>query len=198
MSFIHTSQIEALVEQRSKGNNSYCGDSYFMKATDDFFICVLADGLGSGKFANESSEAVATVVETYYEEDLHTLMEMCNKVLLHKRGAAVAILKVYFESNVFDYICVGNIRFYLYSPKGKLTYPLPVSGYLSGRPQRFKVNRFSFEPKSKFVLHSDGITASNIKSILSKSLPLPSLAEDIMAQQNHYPDDSTMIMGSLH
>ncbi len=73
------------------------GIAFIALANDDYFLCVLADGLGSGKPAFESSHAVVSTVKSNPEETVDTLMYYCNKVLLHKRGAAVAILKVDFK-----------------------------------------------------------------------------------------------------
>lgn len=47
--------IQTLVYQLNKEGKSICGDSFFMKADDKELICAVADGLGSGSLANESS-----------------------------------------------------------------------------------------------------------------------------------------------
>jgi phosphoserine phosphatase RsbX len=197
MTHLVKDHIEVYAKQVSKGKNPYCGDSFFFTSTDDYFICILADGLGSGKFAYESSHAVVELVEKHHHEDVSTLMNYCNEELLHKRGAAVAIIKVYFDSQEFEYSCVGNIRFYLYSSVGKMTYPLPVTGYLSGRPQKYRTQRFSYEPQSKFLLHSDGLNITNIKSLLQNSNSLRRINDEISLRLAEPIDDTTFIVGSL-
>ena len=82
-----------MVSKLPKNNNVYCGDSFYITINDDYFLCVLADGLGSGEFAYESSQAVVSIVKANPDEDVDTLMDYANKVLVRKRGAAVAILK---------------------------------------------------------------------------------------------------------
>ncbi|RLQ93164.1 PP2C family serine/threonine-protein phosphatase [Falsibacillus albus] len=196
---IHLQQngVEVYSHQTSKEGKSHCGDSYYMTTTEDYFLCVLADGLGSGKFAHEASSAVAKIVEQNKDEDVDALMKICNKVLAQTRGAAVAIVKVYFHEKEFVYSCVGNIRFYLYSPSGKLTYPLPVTGYLSGRPQMFNTHRFPFEEGARFLIHSDGLRISSTKSLLKNSYSVGMIASELERDYVNKDDDLTFIVGSL-
>ncbi|MDP4162996.1 MAG: PP2C family serine/threonine-protein phosphatase [Bacillota bacterium] len=189
--------IEVYAHQTAKDGKVFCGDSYFFTATNEYFICVLADGLGSGEFAYEASQAVVKTVEQHHEEDIDSLMKLCNQSLLHKRGAAVSIFKVYFHAREFVYSCVGNIRFFLYSSKGKLTYPLPVTGYLSGKPQVYHTQRFSYDPHSKFLIFSDGYEFQGVKSLLRGLFPARMIAEEILEKYSQSNDDASFIVGSL-
>jgi negative regulator of sigma-B (phosphoserine phosphatase) len=189
--------IEMIAGSHSKGGNLFCGDTYFVDQKDDEFICLLADGLGSGEHAYESSFAASKVVEqSWHSETVNDLMEAINQSLHHKRGAAVALFKINFSTRQFEYSCVGNIRFYLYGPDGKLTYPLPVTGYLSGRPQRYRMERFPYEQGSKFLVHSDGISLLNTKELMRYRTTEQIAAElnDVAVISN---DDATFIIGNL-
>lgn len=197
MNHLKNDFLEAHAYQTSKENNVYCGDSFYMTVTDDYYLCVVADGLGSGKYAHEASQAVVDAVQSNPEEDVDTLMEFCNKVSVRKRGAAVAIFKVDFSLREIEYSCVGNIRFYIYAPKGKLTYPMPVTGYLSGRPQKYRTQRFSYEPHSKFLIHSDGFTNVKTRSMLSSGYTISAIAQQLKEKQINASDDMTFIVGSL-
>lgn len=190
-------QLEAYAFQRAKEGNHFCGDSFYMTATDDYFLCVLADGLGSGEYAHESSQAVTSVVQSNPDEDVYTLMEFSNRVLLSKRGAAVAILKVDFARHVFEYSCVGNIRFYVYTPSGNLIYPMPITGYMSGRPQKIRTQTFSYEPQSRFLIHSDGFTQVESKKLLNSYASMYTLANKFQLSQANKSDDVTFIVGNL-
>lgn len=190
-------QLEAYAFQVAKEGNHFCGDSFYMTANDDYFLCVLADGLGSGEYAYESSQAVTSVVQSNPEEDVHTLMEFSNRVLLSKRGAAVAILKVDFVRRVFEYSCVGNIRFYAYTPTGNLIYPMPVTGYMSGRPQKIKTQTFSYEPQSRFLIHSDGFAQVQSNKFIHSYASMSALANMLKSSQASKSDDVTFIVGNL-
>ncbi|MBS4224398.1 PP2C family serine/threonine-protein phosphatase [Lederbergia citrea] len=197
MMHLQNDSLEAHAFQTAKGGNIFCGDSFYMTVNEDYFLCILADGLGSGKFAYEASQAAVSIVKANPEEDVDTLMDYCNKVLLRKRGAAVAILKVDFKRQEFDYSCVGNIRFYVYTPSGKMIYPMPVTGYLSGRPQKFRTQKFSYEPRSKFLIHSDGFVNINTKMMLSSCQSITALSDHLKIKQINNMDDMSFIVGSL-
>lgn len=189
--------MQLIVSQSPKQGKLLCGDDYFYEVTDDYFICVIADGLGSGEFAHESSRAVTNVVREYQSEDVGDIMERCNQALLRKRGAAVAILKVDFKKKEFQYSCVGNIRFYLYPPNDKMIYPLPVTGYLSGRKQKFHTQQFTYTPSTKFFIHSDGFEMKGTKNFLRNASSLEETAKKLESQNSALNDDITFIFGSL-
>lgn len=189
--------IKALAYQIQKEGNSCNGDSFFIKATEDYFICAVADGLGSGPDAYASSHAIREVVEKHHDEEVEVLLDDCNQVLKEKRGAAVSILKVNFSQTEFTYSSVGNICFVVYCPSGRVIYPLPVTGYLSGKPQKYRSDTFSYEKNAKFILHTDGLAIPAIKPLLSGFCTI----EDIAAHLDQYiksrHDDLTYIVGQL-
>ncbi|WP_400245185.1 PP2C family serine/threonine-protein phosphatase [Niallia sp. JL1B1071] len=189
--------VHVLSYQTSKKGKTLCGDSFYYTSTDEYFVCVLADGLGSGEYANEASVAVTEMIKENHAKSVEELMELSNNVLIKKRGAAVCVFKINYASKTVVYSCVGNIRFFLYSPSGKLTYPLPVTGYLSGRPQHYHTQRFTFESHAKFLVFSDGFNIQGVKNLLKGYLPLSSIAVSIVGKYNNSDDDSTFILGSL-
>lgn len=197
MTYLSKKKVQAIAHQTTKKGKSQCGDSYFFTANDEYFICVLADGLGSGELAFEASSSVIDIVEEYHHEDVTSLMKRCNEALFQKRGAAVAIFKVHYGNKEFVYSCVGNIRFFLYSKQGKLTYPLPVTGYLSGKPQKFHTQRYPYEEESKFLLYSDGYNLQGVKTLLKSYLPVESIADEIKTKYGSSSDDATFIVGNL-
>ena len=194
---LRDSKVQVIASQSPKKGKVLCGDDYFFEVTDEYFICVIADGLGSGEFAHESSRAVTNVVREFQDEEVEEIMERCNQALQRKRGAAVAIFKVDFTKKEFQYSCVGNIRFYFYPPNGKMIYPLPVTGYLSGRKQRFHTQRFTYIPASKFFIHSDGFEMKGTKSFLRNAGSLEETAKKLEGQNSALNDDITFIFGSL-
>ncbi|KKB39755.1 PP2C family serine/threonine-protein phosphatase [Bacillus thermotolerans] len=196
MAHLQNEHLEVVAKKSAKNDNRFCGDSYYIHMTDEYLICVLADGLGSGEFAYHSSNAVVKAVEEHHVESVDSLMNISNRVLYQKRGAAVGILKVYFDTQEFEYSCVGNIRFYLYTDEGKLTYPLPVTGYLSGRPQKYRTQRFSYESNCKFLLHSDGLNLLNVKNML-KNRSVQQISAILQEESLRSNDDATYIVGSL-
>ena len=189
--------IHALAYQIQKQGNLCNGDSFFMRTTEDYFICSVADGLGSGPEAHASSSAIRTVIEEYHHEEVEVLIDYCNKVLRDKRGATVAILKVFFSEKKFTYSVVGNIRFILFCPSGRFIYPLPVLGFLSGKPQKYRSETFSYEKDSKFILYSDGLINPAIKQQLSSFNTIEDLSDQLKMYAKTRKDDLTYILGQL-
>ncbi|MHC0039675.1 PP2C family serine/threonine-protein phosphatase [Pseudoneobacillus sp. C159] len=188
---------EIFVHQSIKAGNTLCGDSYFFTETDEYLICVIADGLGSGELAHEASHTVIDFIEHHHHLSVDYLMKECNERLREKRGAAVLVFKAYFHTYEFEYSCVGNIRFYLKHPSGRLIYPLPVLGYLSGRPQKYHTQRFSYEPESKFLIHSDGFVFKDVKTILKPFVTVEMISNQLKTNMQLTNDDATVIIGSL-
>lgn len=189
--------IRALAYQIQKEGNQCNGDSFYMKSTEDYFICLVADGLGSGPEAHASSSAIRSVVEEYHHQEVDVLIDYCNKVLRDKRGATVAILKVHFSQKQFTYSAVGNIRFILFCPSGQFIYPLPVLGFLSGKPQKHHSDTFSYERDSKFIIYSDGLVIPAVKQLLRSFNTIEGLSNELSLYSRTRHDDLTYIVGQL-
>ncbi|ANU15122.1 RsbX [Planococcus halocryophilus Or1] len=189
--------INAFIFNAAKKGNYESGDSYHTVLTDDYFICSVADGLGSGPIARESSQVIPQILREYHHETVDQLMQRFNKLMIHKRGAAVAIFKVDFNNKTLEYSCVGNIRFYLYRKvKDEIIYPLPVMGYLSGRPQKLRTQLYTYVENDLFLIHSDGVDLRNPKSMMRKATVPEQLYSDIV-ESIQTGDDATFITGSL-
>ncbi|MGG1679216.1 PP2C family serine/threonine-protein phosphatase [Neobacillus sp. NRS-1170] len=189
--------IQALAYQIQKRGNWCNGDSYFMKATEEYFICTVADGLGSGAAAHASSNAIREVVEKYHHEDVDALIDYCNQALKNKRGATISIFKVNFSLQTFSYCSVGNIRFVLYCPSGRFIYPLPVLGFLSGKPQNHRSETFSYEGGSTFIIHTDGLMIPSVKQLLSSCRTIEDMSNQLELYTNSRMDDLTYVVGEL-
>lgn len=191
-------KVELNVKQVAKNDAPYCGDSYFYITTDQYFLCMLADGLGSGRYAYESSNAIKEVVEEYHHLTVEEILEKCNNAMVAKRGAAIAIMKFCFETQDFKYVSVGNIKFFLYLPStDKTVYPLPISGYLSGKKSSYKVQTFPYEPQAKFIIFSDGLELKEIKSYMARNVSVETISNIMWEANVAHADDTTFIIGSL-
>ncbi|WLR51063.1 PP2C family serine/threonine-protein phosphatase [Bacillus tianshenii] len=190
--------VDIAAYQRAKKGQTCCGDSYFMVETKGYFVCAVADGLGSGPEAKKSSEAAIQVVKRCHSGDVQTIMEECNRTLTGKRGAVLGLLKVDYEKREIVYSSVGNIRFILYSPTGKITYPLPKSGYLSGRPVDIPVQQIAYEEDSTFLIHSDGLQLKSLKKVIWKMTSPEVASTELKKYVAEGLDDTTFIVGKIH
>jgi phosphoserine phosphatase RsbX len=189
--------IEAMAYQVQKEGNRFNGDSFYMKATDEYFICSVADGLGSGLHAHASSQAIREVVDQHQHEDVEVLMELCNRALKMKRGATCSILKADFSRKEITYCSVGNIQFVFYIPSGLYIYPIPVSGFLSGKPQTYRIETFPYEKDSKFMIHTDGLHIPSIKQELTRFQSLEAISNHLKKYTLSGKDDATFMVGQL-
>lgn len=189
--------IQTLAYQIQKEGNVCNGDSFFMKATEEYFICAVADGLGSGMYAHASSNAIREVVEQSHDQEIDVLIDYCNQVLKEKRGATVSLFKVDFLQRKITYSSVGNIRFVVYSPSGDFFNPIPVYGYLSGKPQKYGIETFLYEKNAKFIIHTDGLHIPAIKHLLSSDRSIEELSNHLEMYTDTRKDDLTYIIGQL-
>jgi len=192
-----TEKINVLAYQIEKIGNVYCGDSFYMLVTDESYLCVVADGLGSGEAAHVSSTAICQIIEQNKDESIETLMSLCNEEMKNKRGATVAILKIDLTTRECCYSSVGNIRFAFYIPSDRFIFPLPVSGYLSGKPQKYRIHRFQYEPESKFLMYTDGLSVTSNRPILKDSESVEEMSDSLKHLVPLRTDDLTYVVGQL-
>ncbi|WP_370458040.1 SpoIIE family protein phosphatase [Thalassobacillus sp. CUG 92003] len=187
-------QINVSVYQKPKKGNYFCGDSYFYKETDTTFTCALADGLGSGQLAMESSQAVMDTIEQNPKLDLEPLIKKCNDALSGKRGVVLGLLQVDLVNRTYSYSSIGNIGIIMVSDQGKKKRIIPLAGYLAGRPRKFRVIRGEIESGMMFLLFSDGVDDRQLSSerVSMRDVDLVTRRYDEMNEINHN-DDTTLI-----
>ncbi len=197
MDSIRHPYLEVFVYQEAKAGNSESGDTYFTYMNGDYFLCAIADGLGNGPIARQSAEIIPMILTEYHHETIDNLLIRCNELMYQKRGAAVAIVKVDFSEKTIEYSCVGNIKFYMTRRNDeKMIYPLPVMGYLSGRPQKLRTQIYTYKPGDLFLFHSDGVVLGNPKNTMRQSSGAYDLFQTLIDTIEH-GDDATFITGSL-
>ncbi|EIA19760.1 PP2C family serine/threonine-protein phosphatase [Listeria fleischmannii] len=191
-------KIDIFTFQRAKLLQQYCGDIFYNYENDNQFLCVLADGLGSGHEAHVAAKAVIDTVKKEPEEDLVLMMEHCNQAISGLRGAAVAIIRADFDTKKLSYVGLGNIRFYMVDNHAKLSFPLSTTGFLSGKRQHFKQKVLEFKPGSKFLIHSDGLVLKKVKNYLTSSLCVVKTGHTIERLIPDIPmDDVTFVIGKF-
>ncbi|RSL29155.1 hypothetical protein D7Z54_32750 [Salibacterium salarium] len=184
--------------QQVKQGNKRCGDDYVTIETDSYFICALADGLGSGERAYCSASTAMEVVRDYHDEDVPFILERCNRALIQERGVVISILKFSFDTKEIIYGNIGNIETFLFSREGNMRRPIPAPGYLSGRKFQYRMDRFQISEGSHFVLHSDGMTISRSDQQSIKHAGCPNTSIQELAQKaQKQNDDITVIIGRM-
>lgn len=196
MEQIEHPQIEICIQAEMKSGNRESGDAYFVHVDERFALLAIADGLGNGEKAKESAVVVPAVLKEHKEESIERLLQLSNERMVHKRGAAIGIVKIDFFEKTFQYGGIGNIRMYLRRQNGTMIYPIPVPGYLSGRPIRPRVESHSYEVGDLFFMHSDGVVAKSPKECISHSRDAFTLADRVSRKMDDQ-DDATFMTVQL-
>ncbi|MBY6038261.1 protein phosphatase 2C domain-containing protein [Fictibacillus nanhaiensis] len=185
--------------QKPKKGNDLCGDSFYVKETEDYLICAVADGLGSGKMAKEASGAATEIIDDNHHEPVERLMHLCNERLRTTRGAVIAIVKIDYRNQTASYSGVGNIRFMISAERQRAIHPLPNVGFLAGKPERFKIQEFKFEKELTFMLYSDGMDIhTQSRSLLTRMISPKDSVSFISGLPQDINDDATCIVGQVN
>lgn len=186
--------VKVAVYQKPKKGNYYCGDSYVYMETDNEFICAIADGLGSGEFALESSRITIDIIKSHVDASIETLVEKCNKALLGKRGVVLGILKLHFPTQTYSFSSIGNIGVMTVTDDKKKKRNIPSGGYLGGYKRPFKVVREKLLPNMNFILFSDGVTDAELSKPLFLNLNVNAIIDSFEKKcSSEREDDTTLI-----
>ena len=182
------------VYQKAKKGNAYCGDSYFYTETKDEFVCALADGLGSGEFAMESSQAVIDIIKENKHASVEELVQKCNKILLGKRGVVLGILKINFNTEMYSFSSIGNIGIMTLANDNKKTRNIPKSGYLGGFKRPIKVVNYKLQKGTSFIMFSDGVKDKELSQCFFKEKDVDSITSAYaQTTEKDRADDTTLI-----
>lgn len=192
------SNIQVSAYQRAKDNSKYNGDSYLTLETDNYFVCAIADGLGSGEFAKESADAAINAIKKTHDQSVERMLDEANEKLYGKRGAVMAVFKINYKTMEFSFSGIGNIYLMLYFENGDIIRPITYSGYLSGKPQKYRVERFAVDKPIFFLMHSDGFKVNLENKDIFKQMKSPEHAvhyiRDSLVEKK---DDVTYLIGKM-
>lgn len=184
--------------QKAKEGNYYCGDVLYYFENEDYFICAVSDGLGSGPLAREASNIAISYISENHDKDLETLMNECNKLLLNTRGIVLSIIKIDYRNKEIIYSNRGNINCIFYSNSGRLTRTLPKRGFLCGRKCSFTTQLMPYENGMRFLLYTDGIELpSTLHKTIATEKSVIEVVEFIKRQSDFKKDDVTILVADV-
>lgn len=190
--------IQVSAYQQAKDNNEYNGDSYITIETDEYFVCAIADGLGSGELAKDSADAAIYSIKKTHDQSVERMLDEANQALYGKRGVVMAVFKINYKTMELSFSGVGNIYLVLYFENGDMIRPVAYSGYLSGKPQKYRVERLSVEKPIFFLMYSDGFKVNLKNKDIFKRMKSPESAvhyiKDCLVENK---DDVTYLIGKM-
>lgn len=188
-------KVEVSVFQKAKKGNYYCGDSYFYCETEDEFVCALADGLGSGEHAKESSQIVIDIIRDNAHATVEELVKICNEQLVGKRGVVLGILKLDYRTNTSAFSSIGNIGIMSLSKDKIKKRNIPNAGYLAGFPRQFKVMKQELESGMTFIMFSDGVLDKELSQHFFKNNGVENITRIYeYTSEKVRQDDTTLIV----
>ncbi|NEU31462.1 SpoIIE family protein phosphatase [bacterium LRH843] len=189
--------VEVVILQRTKPGNSACGDAHTVIHTDNYTVCAVVDGLGSGEGARQSATAIIETIQACHHEPVKQIVEACNQKMYHMRGAVMTIIKINYSNRKVCYCNVGNVGFDMHLPNGKTFRPIPSRGYLSSKKQIITSNCFAYQHGCVFSLYSDGVIAPPTKvELMNMDSPRES-AEFLFSKNDSAVDDLTLLVGKI-
>lgn len=192
-------EVDISIYQMAKKGNWCSGDAFYTVRTDDYILCAVADGLGSGEQAMDASEAAMSVIKRNHHYDVETIIDRCNRVLWGTRGAVMTILKLDFQSGIIEYTNLGNITCTFYKSSGEMYRPVPTRGYLSGKKNKFKTQQIPYEKDMIFIVYSDGWIFNPVyHSIFSKEETPRRMIDQVVELMKDSNDDTTILVGKVN
>jgi phosphoserine phosphatase RsbX len=187
-------RINVSVFQQAKDGNVECGDSYYYLETEHGFLCALADGLGSGEFAKESSKIVIDTIKESIYDSVEQLIKKCNEKLVGKRGSVLALLKINYETKVYSISSIGNVGVMTVTGENEKKRSIPNAGYLAGYNTKFKLIQEPLENEMNFILFTDGVTNRDLSESYFYDKDVERITKSFALKSNRpRKDDTTLI-----
>ncbi|WP_047981054.1 protein phosphatase 2C domain-containing protein [Ornithinibacillus contaminans] len=187
-------RVKVAVFQEAKEGNAQCGDSYFYHETENEFVCALADGLGSGEFAKESSDIVIRIIKENIDASVEELVVKCNEQLIGKRGAVLAIFKIDFTTHYYSISSIGNIGVMTITGNRERKRNIPNAGYLAGYLRKFKVIQERLTDEMNIIMYTDGVTNQDLVQNYFYDKEVDRITKSFALRSNRpRKDDTTLI-----
>lgn len=141
---------------RTLRGESVCGDTVALRAIDDGWLLLVADGLGHGVLAAEASRRAAEVFAAGTSDAPAELVRRMHLALASTRGAAVAVTRIHLGTGTVTHAGVGNVSGRLIGGRSRTLVSQP--GIVGHKVPRVQEVRVPLDDTTLVVLHSDGLT----------------------------------------
>jgi anti-sigma regulatory factor (Ser/Thr protein kinase) len=169
-----------------------CGDGFATATSNKMTSILVVDGLGHGDLAAEASQRAVETFQNDPFEDARTLVGRMHSHMEGTRGAALALAQIDCETNVLNFVGVGNIASRVYS-KYTSTGCVSTQGIIGSNVGTLKQFDYEWHSGDALLMHSDGIR-SGAKLDETRLKPATMLAAEIYRDFSRLNDDATVVV----
>jgi anti-sigma regulatory factor (Ser/Thr protein kinase) len=175
------------------------GDSGFFLETPSGFIAALSDGVGHGFEARQASDKAMALIRSRPDEDLRTLITLCDEELQGSRGASLFLLRYDEAEGSLQAVGAGDISCQFYPGKRTARFfsstPRTPGLPLNGRPWHLLLESERVEAGGVLLAYTDGLKsdiAFDQKGRLWRKHPVL-IAQHILDDYSRGTDDATIL-----
>lgn len=176
------------------------GDHYFIKECDDFILFAIIDGLGHGIDAAIAAKKAIEILTIHFIEPIGTLVALCDKALLHTRGAAMTIARL-DHNHILNYIGIGNVIGVCWTRDSNarlMSQPFFLEGGIVGSrlPPTIQVQEIALSLGDIIIFATDGIKPQ-FKSVMPTIESTEKIAKKIFNHHRNKNDDGLVVVVQL-
>ncbi len=181
---------------RSKKDEQYNGDGYFLKYYDGKAFISVIDGLGHGMAAEEASREAYLCLTDNYRKPLDVNINEMHKRLKRTRGAAASIALIDDRAGTMEYVGIGNVLTRVFKAEEPV-HPANYNGIVGSNIRTFKVFTYPWKTGNVIIMTSDGISEKygpeQYPNLINKHPVV--IADIILRDFGRGNDDATIIVG---
>ena len=179
---------------------SRSGDQHLICPNQDGVLIAAIDGIGHGAEAAGAAETAMSILKTFADEPIISLVERCHEELRRTRGVVLSLASIDASRGMMTWLGIGNVRGVLMragASKGTVQEDLLLRGGVVGSqlpPLQAAV--LPVKPGDTLVFATDGVRDGFIESLSALESPQRA-AERILARYQSGNDDALVLIARL-
>ena len=174
-----------------------CGDRYVVKPFPDGVLVAAIDGVGHGDEAADAAKIAVTILETYGDESVLSLLKRCHEELRKTRGVVLSLASCNARESTMTWLGVGNIEGRLLRADPH-AYPRQESlllrgGVVGGLLPAPYASIVPVRPGDTLVFTTDGVRSDFVEGLTVGESPQRS-ADRILGQYAKRTDDALVLV----
>ena len=170
------------------------GDSFVVKQWGQKALVAVIDGLGHGQHAHSAAETARQYVESHFDAPLSSIFIGVSRACRATRGVVMAAALFDGAQERFSFASLGNVEARIFNSlsEAKLVITRGILGHTNKMPT---VSEYPWDPRSVFVMHSDGLLSRWHWDDFTFANELPSnIAQRLLLTLARKEDDATVIV----